>query len=76
MRKPFDDAGAENETPAANELEFSNRVAGNLENKSGLLAAILGEDEEEPCQDSHAERKAGHPSNGSKVVAFPAKPKG
>lgn len=50
------------EVQKENELEFSNRVAGNLEHRSGMLAAILGEDDDaEPDE----------PVSGN-VVDFPA----
>lgn len=41
MRDLFEGIEMESETTASHELAFSDRVAGNLERKSGLLNAIL-----------------------------------
>lgn len=72
MSDPTEGPGEESETSSSLELEFSNRVAGNLENKSGLLAAIFGDDEE-TSPDGLAGRRPEQMGTDPKVVAFPLK---
>lgn len=69
MRDPFDGIEMESETSAVHELGFSNRVAGNLERKSGLLNAILNAE-----TDQHSDRAAGgsaeQGASASNVIPF------
>lgn len=70
MRDPFDGIEMESETSASHELGFSNRVAGNLERKSGLLNAILNAEAGQSSDGMRGE-VVGQGGNGSNVIPFP-----
>jgi hypothetical protein len=66
MRDPLKGTEVNHDNPDGLELEYSNRVAGGLASKSGMLAAIAGTEEDEDGCEPSAEEIARDP----KLAAF------